>query len=144
MTRILSLNDDPETLKLLHCFMVRAGYDHLITTNSKEALEILQRGNIDLFTQDIMRPEVDGYELYLRLKADTRTAHIPVLFITTQSAYQLVAQIGREIDQYGDGYLGIPFSRQELLAAIQSILSIHTAAPRDGLFSGLYRHVFAF
>ena len=82
MTRVLSLDDDPEMLSLLGLIFGLCGYDHMRTTNSAEALSILQREPIDLFTQDCTRPDMHGLELYRLLKVDEDMARIPVLFIS--------------------------------------------------------------
>lgn len=54
MTRILSLDDEPEMLALLSLILRRAGYECLGTTDEQEALSILRTQSIDLFTQEEM------------------------------------------------------------------------------------------
>jgi DNA-binding response OmpR family regulator len=54
VTRILSLDDEPEMLALLSLILRRAGYECLGTTDEQEALSILRTQSIDLFTQEEM------------------------------------------------------------------------------------------
>ena len=70
MTRILSLDDEPAILKLLGVSLELAGYEHSCTTDGHQALRILYHEQIDLLTQDIMRPKMDGWELYRLMKSD--------------------------------------------------------------------------
>ncbi len=60
MTHILSLDDEPEMLKLINLILGLGGYEHSYTTNSNQALSILRNEQFDLFTQDGARPDMDG------------------------------------------------------------------------------------
>lgn len=118
MTRILSLDDLTSILDLLNFVLVPAGYEHLCTTSSARALCLLRHEPPDLFTQDNLRPDVLGLDLYRRLKGEEQLRQIPVLFITAYKSEQLAAEVAR----HGDGYLTKPFSPQELLQAVQETL----------------------
>jgi len=120
MTRILSLDDCAEIIDLLSLILTRAGYEHTGTTDNYDALSILRSEPIDLFTQDLMRPEMDGWTFYDLMKSDVSLRHIPVLIISAKS--QSIDKIlGLQICQV-DGYLTKPFGPQELLEAIADIL----------------------
>jgi CheY-like chemotaxis protein len=82
ITRILSLNDMPEFLKLCHFILEREGYQHLYTTNADKALSILQQEPIDLFIQDIDRPTMNGFELYWLMKSKRELWDIPILIVS--------------------------------------------------------------
>ena len=64
MPRILSLNDEMGFLQITEIFLNKAGYQHLYTTDSHEALSILRQQRIDLFIQDMLRPNINGFMLY--------------------------------------------------------------------------------
>ncbi len=82
MTRILSLDDDPELLQRFAVALNLAGYEHLLTTQIKAALSIFHNERIDLFTQDFQRPAMPGWDLYELMKADDDLRSIPVLFLS--------------------------------------------------------------
>jgi len=118
MTRILSVDDEPTILKLLGVSLELAGYEHSCTTDGHQALRILRHEQIDLLTQDIMRPKMDGWELYRLMKSDAELRHIPVLFISA-GARAARMEACRAND---DDYLTKPFSPQELLTAVTTLL----------------------
>ena len=119
MTCILSLDDEPEILRLLGMVLEVAGYEHLRVTDSSEALSILRRESVDLFTQDCMRPDMDGPKLYRLMKADRSLRHMPVLFISAGHRPKFAAACR---STYGDDYLAKPFGLQELLATVTAML----------------------
>lgn len=80
--RVLLVDDNTTNLQLLHETLDGLGYKLLIAKNGKTALAIAQKARPSLILLDIMMPEMDGYEVCRRLKADEDTSHIPVIFIT--------------------------------------------------------------
>jgi len=81
-TKVLLVDDNTTNLQLLHETLDGLGYKLLIAKNGPTALRIAQKAGPSLILLDIMMPEMDGYEVCRRLKADSRTAKIPVIFIT--------------------------------------------------------------
>jgi CheY-like chemotaxis protein len=136
-TRVLSLDDEPEMLKLLGLMFGLAGYEHLRATEDELALEILGSEPIDLFTQDCMRLQSQGgLALYERLKADERLRDIPVLFISAGQRPVFAEQCWAT---YGDGYLVKPFAPPDLLRAVETVLKRHgkrvpSAADRAAMY----------
>ena len=122
MMRVLSLDDDPEMLKLLGLMFDLAGYEHLRVMDGDRALEVLRKEPIDLFTQDCMRPDLDGLALYEQLKTDEDLERVPVLFI---SAGRRPAFAEECWAIHGDGYLIKPFGPSDLLAAVKEVLVRH-------------------
>ena len=80
--RILLVDDNTTNLQLLHETLDGLGYKLLIAKNGKTALSIAQKAKPSLILLDIMMPEIDGYEVCRRLKADENTSQIPIIFIT--------------------------------------------------------------
>jgi putative two-component system response regulator len=80
--RILLVDDNTTNLQLLHETLDGLGYKLLIAKNGKTALSITQKAKPSLILLDIMMPEMDGYEVCRRLKADENTRQIPIIFIT--------------------------------------------------------------
>ena len=80
--QILLVDDNTTNLQLLRDALDGYGYKLLAAKNGKTALAIAQKANPDLILLDIMMPEMDGYEVCKKLKADEATEHIPVIFVT--------------------------------------------------------------
>jgi DNA-binding response OmpR family regulator len=124
MTRILSLDDEPEMVALMGLILRRAGYDYIGVTDNHEAWSILRRERIDLFTEDLMRPGMDGWEFYQQMRADDRFSRIPVIIVTAKS--RCVDQmLGQQIAEVDD-YVTKPFSPQELMSSIERVLLKHS------------------
>jgi CheY-like chemotaxis protein len=118
--RVLVLNDDNLMRMAIGDLLEEAGYASLGAGDNQEALALLQEGQaeIDLFIQDIQRPEVDGWTLYGQLKADPVLRDVPVLFVSAAWADELAGRLLGPRDQG----LALPFDADELLACVQRIL----------------------
>lgn len=127
MVRILSLDDDTGMLELLGLILQRAGYQSICTSNSFEALNILRTEPVDVFTQDIMRPDIDGWTFYRLMKSDPLLREIPVLIITCQTQ-NIDKMLGLHVAQV-EGYLTKPFGPAELLTAIEQVLRACAKSP---------------
>ncbi|WP_406700970.1 SpoIIE family protein phosphatase [Singulisphaera sp. Ch08] len=83
--RILVVDDTPANLKIL-ADLLRRDYLLSVATSGADALEIaFSEDRPDLVLLDIMMPEMDGYEVCRRLKADLRTQDVPIIFVTAMS-----------------------------------------------------------
>jgi putative two-component system response regulator len=83
--QILLVDDNTANLHLLRETLDGSGCKLLIAKNGRSALEIVRKAAPDLILLDIMMPEMDGYEVCRRLKADAATRHIPVIFLTAMA-----------------------------------------------------------
>ncbi|WP_319542294.1 response regulator [uncultured Pseudodesulfovibrio sp.] len=81
---VLIVDDNRLNIDLL-VDILEDDYQLLVALNGATALELIQESLPDIILLDIMMPEMDGYEVCKRLKSDTRTAKIPVIFITAKS-----------------------------------------------------------
>lgn len=81
---ILVVDDTIENITTL-AGALRDQYRVLFATNGPDALNIVRRETIDLILLDVMMPDMDGYEVCRRLKANLLTQHIPVIFVTAMS-----------------------------------------------------------
>ncbi len=129
--RILCIEDEPEMIELIHLILSRAGYEVVGAESGPEALERLQEEQVDLILLDLMMPEMDGWEVYQRLKANEHTRDIPVIIVTAKAQ-----RIDRVLGLYivgVDDYITKPFSPKQLLASVQEVLSkaSNGAAPAD-------------
>lgn len=80
--RILVVDDIEANVRLLEARLMAEYFQVLTASNGKDALEICSNGQCDIILLDIMMPEMDGFEVCRRLKADPKTMHIPVIMVT--------------------------------------------------------------
>ncbi len=120
--------DGPEILVVedhrdLREYLVRLLRGHRVRAveNGAEALRAIAERAPDLVLSDVMMPEVDGYELCGRLKADPATAHVPVILLTAQVG--LEAKV-RGLQARADDYVTKPFQEEELLARVENLLLV--------------------
>jgi hypothetical protein len=79
MPKILLLNDNILGCAIIDTLLNVEGNDFQYTTSSEKALSILRTEPIDLFIQDILRPDMNGFELYWLMKSDNKLCDIPIL-----------------------------------------------------------------
>jgi two-component system cell cycle response regulator len=86
MTANVLVVDDIETnVKLLKAKLLKEYYTVFTASSGKEALDVLKNNKIDIVLLDVMMPEMDGFEVCKRIKADPVTTHIPVVMVTALS-----------------------------------------------------------
>ncbi|MCC2664762.1 MAG: adenylate/guanylate cyclase response regulator, partial [Geminicoccaceae bacterium] len=104
--RILVVDDNEDNRYTLTRRLQREGYEQVdLATNGREALDLIAQRPFDLVLLDIMMPEMNGYEVLERLKADDRLRHIPVIVI---SAISELDSVVRCIELGAEDYLPKP------------------------------------
>jgi DNA-binding response OmpR family regulator len=117
---ILCIEDEQEMIDLMRLILSRRGFEILGAKGGKEGLEIIRKNHPDLVLLDLMMPEMDGWEVYQQMKADETTKDIPVIVVTAK-AQSIDKVLGLHIAKVDD-YIAKPFSPQELLASVDSVL----------------------
>jgi signal transduction histidine kinase/CheY-like chemotaxis protein len=79
---ILAVDDEPAALQLVEGYLAGSGFEVLAASSGREALDLVQEHDVDLVICDLMMPDIDGFEVVAELKADARTAPIPILICT--------------------------------------------------------------
>ncbi len=118
--RILCVEDEPEMVELLRLILARRGYEVLGAYGGEEALALLEKEPVDLILLDLMMPDMDGWEVFRRLRAHEPTAHIPVIVVTAKSQ-NIDRVLGLHIAKVDD-YITKPFTPRELLEAVERVL----------------------
>lgn len=121
---ILIVDDTPDNLHLLSRMLTRQGYNVRKALNGAMALTAAQTVAPDLILLDIMMPEMDGYEVCQNLKANAKTAEIPVIFL---SALDDVLDKVKGFQVGGVDYITKPFQFEEVLARVQNQLALRSA-----------------
>ncbi|HLO52227.1 MAG TPA: response regulator, partial [Kamptonema sp.] len=114
---ILVVDDIPANLRLLAGILADKGYTIRPARDGLQALSIAQNIPIDLILLDIMMPEMNGYEVCQKLKADEITRDIPVIFI---SAINEVLDKVKAFAVGGVDYITKPFQAEEVLARVET------------------------
>jgi two-component system cell cycle response regulator DivK len=114
--RILVVEDNEKNMKLFRDVLGATGYRTLEATTGGEAVEVATELAPDLVLMDIQMPEVDGVEALRRLRADERTAAIPVFAVTAQA---MQGDRERFLAEGFDGYLSKPVNVSELLGTVR-------------------------
>ncbi|MGK7927653.1 MAG: response regulator [Spirulina sp.] len=118
---ILIVDDTPENLQVLSATLSREGYKVRGVVNGTMALRVAKSGAIDLILLDIKMPDMNGYEVCEKLKADATTMEIPVIFI---SALDATLDKVRAFQVGGVDYITKPFQVPEVLARVENQLTI--------------------
>jgi signal transduction histidine kinase len=120
---LLVVDDTPANLRLLSGMLSEQGYKVRSVISGAMALTAAQAAPPDLILLDINMPEINGYEVCQRLKADPKTADIPVIFI---SALGETDDKVRAFAAGGVDYITKPFHLAEVLARVQSHIALRT------------------
>jgi DNA-binding response OmpR family regulator len=116
---VLIVEDDPDIAQLVARYLEKAGFvvDH--AANGRDALEAIAARVPDAMVLDLMLPHVDGLDVCRRVRADERTAAIPIVMLTAR-AEESERIVGLELG--ADDYLAKPFSPNELVARVRALL----------------------
>jgi diguanylate cyclase (GGDEF)-like protein len=121
---ILIVDDNPDNLRLLSKMLTKNRYRVRTALNGKMALTSAQTVAPDLVLLDIMMPDIDGYEVCIKLKADPNTAEIPVIFL---SALTDTFDKVKAFSVGGVDYVTKPFQLAEVLARVENQLALRAA-----------------
>jgi len=118
--KILIVDDDVDTLKLVGLMLERQGYDISVASNGAQGLRKAASDKPDLILLDVMMPDMDGYEVTQRLRSDPKLAHIPIIMFTAKSMLDdKVAGFEAGVDDY----LTKPTHPAELTAHVKAVLA---------------------
>jgi len=128
--RVLVVEDDPDIAELVVRYLDKAGYSTTRVSSGRDALDSVRTKPPDLMVLDLMLPHVDGLEVCRILRANDKTAVIPIIMLTAR-ADESERIVGLEIG--ADDYLAKPFSPNELVARVKALLRrAHRATPERG------------
>ncbi|HEX8993065.1 MAG TPA: response regulator [Anaerolineales bacterium] len=136
-TRLLIVEDDVDIANMLKIYFSGMGFDVDVAHRGSDALEKTKHALPQLIVLDIMLPDVDGYEVCRTLRTNTRTSHIPVIFLTQKDERSDRLQ-GLELG--ADDYITKPFDIEELKLRVQGAIRRSEREsltdPRSGLPAG--------
>lgn len=118
--KILIVDDDVDTLKLVGLILQRQGYQIAAANGGQAALAKASADKPDLILLDLMMPDLDGYEVARRLRADPVTSHIPIIMFTAKT---LLDDKVAGFEAGADDYLTKPTHPAELVAHVKALLT---------------------
>ncbi|HYN56551.1 MAG TPA: response regulator [Motilibacterales bacterium] len=117
---VLVVDDLSANLRLMEAVLAPRGHRVILASSGAEALEVLGREDVDIVLLDILMPDMDGYEVCRRIRADERTAFLPVVMVTASGDQEKV----NAIEAGADDFVAKPFAQPELLARVRSLVRI--------------------
>lgn len=124
--KVVCVEDEPEIIDLIKLILGRKGFDLTGATGGLEGLEAIRRIKPDLVLLDLMMPDMDGWEVYQQMKADSELKNIPVIVVTAK-AQSIDKILGLHIAKVDD-YVTKPFGPQELLQSVERVLQTKATA----------------
>lgn len=124
--RILVVEDDPNTVRLISYTLEQEGYEVLTASNGIEGLKKAQEEEPELLVLDVMLPGLDGFEVCHRLRSEPRTAALPILML---SAKAQETDIATGIKMGADDYLAKPADPLEVVEKVRTLLQQRAAGP---------------
>jgi pilus assembly protein CpaE len=125
--RILIVDDDVDSLKLIGLMLQRQGYDIVVANNGQQALSRAHSDQPELIILDIMMPDMDGYEVCRRLRHDPATQAIPIIMFTAKT---MVDDKVAGFEAGADDYLTKPTHPAELASRVKAVLARSAAQRR--------------
>jgi two-component system cell cycle response regulator len=116
--RVLVVDDVPANVKLLEARLSAEYFDVVTAMCGSEALALCEKAECDIVLLDIMMPDMDGFEVCRRLKANPSTHHIPVIMVT---ALDHPSDRVRGLEAGADDFLTKPVSDVALIARVRSL-----------------------
>jgi len=133
---ILAVDDEPANLALIRKLVTRLGYQLIEATNGEGALAAVNEHEPDLILLDVMMPDLNGFEVCRKIRAQPKLSGLPILLLTSLTAPEDKA-VGLEAG--ANDFLAKPFEEVELIARLRSLL--RTKALQDRLADVLGRYV---
>ena len=116
---VFIVDDEQDVLDLLVYNLQKAGYKTVTARDGAAALQKARDEMPSLIILDLMLPQLDGTEVCRQLKADSKTAHIPIIMLTAK-AEEVDRVVGLELG--ADDYVTKPFSPREMVLRVKTVL----------------------
>ncbi|MBN1605909.1 MAG: response regulator transcription factor [Polyangiaceae bacterium] len=127
MQKILVVEDEEDLVELIRYNLAKGSFQVLAAESGEEALRLAVAEALDLVLLDLMLPGMDGLDVCRRLKADARTARLPIVMVTARGED---ADIVAGLTLGADDYITKPFSPKVLVARVRAVLRRVEAAAR--------------
>jgi DNA-binding response OmpR family regulator len=119
--KVVCVEDEPEMIDLISLILGRKGYEVIGAHGGLAAFDVILENEPDIILLDLMMPDMDGWEVYQKVKADSELKDIPVVVVTAK-AQSIDKVLGLHIAKVED-YISKPFSPQELINSVEQVLA---------------------
>ena len=119
MTKILIVDDSPAEVRLMQSVLDRAGYSSVAVHDPTRLEQVIEAEQPSLILLDVVMPQRNGFQACRDLKGHAEYSRIPVVMVTSKSS-ESDRFWGKE--QGADGYVAKPFSSDELLRTVRSLV----------------------
>ncbi len=119
--KILCIEDEPQMIDLIRLILGNEGYEVIGAEGGQKGLELMRQEKPDLILLDLMMPEMDGGDVFHRMKEEIELRDLPVIVVTAKAApidqvlWINVAKV--------DDYVTKPFGPRELVDSVKKVLS---------------------
>ena len=124
---ILIVDDTPKNLQVLGNTLKLENYKVEFAINGFQALEWIEKKEFDLILLDVMMPEMDGYEVCEKIRANEKNKNLPIIFLTAKTDTDSIVK-GFEIG--AQDYITKPFNTAELLVRVNTQLELKNSRNR--------------
>jgi two-component system, OmpR family, response regulator VicR len=121
--KVVCIEDELEMIELVKLILSRSNFEVTGAVGGHEGLQKIIEIKPDLVLLDLMMPEMDGWEVYQKMKASEYMRDIPVIVVTAK-AQSIDRVLGLHIARVDD-YITKPFSPQDLLNSVERIIRTH-------------------
>ncbi len=125
---VLIVDDEPTNVQMLAA-MLEADYEVLMATDGQRGFDIAMSRKPDLILLDIVMPDIDGYKICARIKAQESVRHIPVIFLTALSD---MAEEAHGLELGAIDYLTKPFSPSLVRVRVRNHIELKQMRERYG------------
>lgn len=119
--KVICIEDEPAMIELVKLILDNRGFEVTGAVGGKEGLELIAKIAPDLVLLDLMMPDMNGWDVYQKMKASSAMKDIPVIIVTAK-AQNIDKVLGLHIAKVQD-YITKPFSPAELLKSINRVLA---------------------
>ncbi|MEA1949394.1 MAG: response regulator [Thermodesulfobacteriota bacterium] len=122
--RILVVDDEPDFCSIVQGQLEKEGFEVEIAYNGIEGLEKVHANPPDAIVLDVMMPEMDGYEVCRKLKADEKYEDIPIILLTAVASHVTSTRYSHQdgMSTEADDYIAKPASAEEIMESIKRLL----------------------
>ncbi len=120
IARIVCIEDEPDMIDLIDLILSKRGFTVYGAEGGLAGLQKVRDITPDLVLLDLMMPDMDGWEVYQRMKSDPALSAIPVIIVTAK-AQSIDKVLGLHIAKVDD-YITKPFGPQELIDGVERVL----------------------
>ena len=125
-TKILVVDDEPDFCSIVQAQLEKEGFDVDVAYNGVEGLEKVHASPPDAIVLDVMMPEMDGYEVCKKLKADEKYIDIPIILLTAVASHVTSTRYTHRdgMATEADDYIAKPASAEDITESIKRLLSM--------------------